>query len=571
VLSAEGGFGRTYLAEDTDKLNEKCVVKQLAPKVQGTSALKKATELFQEEAKRLHELGIHRQIPTLLACFEEDNFLYLVQELIDGQNLLAELKQQGKYSESKIRELLLDLLPILQFIHERQVIHRDIKPQNLMRRKEDGRLVLIDFGASKQFTATVMIKAGTQIGTHGYTPLEQIKGGEAYPASDLYSLGATCFHLLTEVEPFELWVQQGYGWVTNWREYLPSSVSDELVEVLDKLLKVNVNERYQSAYEVIVDLMPKAASKSPVQPSPPLVTPNWEKVALAQTLTGHSDPVTSVAISPDGQTLASGSWDKNIKLWDLATGTQILTLTGHSDLVDSVAISPDSKIVASGSKDKTIKLWDLATGTQILTLTGHSDWVYSVAISPDSKIVVSASADNTIKLWDLATRKQIRTFIVHSDEVYSVAISPDSKIIASGSRDRTIKLWDLATGKQIRTFTGHSNSVVSIVISPDAKTIVSGSWDNTIKLWDLATGKEIRTLTGHSSKVYSVAISPDGKTVVSGSRDNTIKLWDLATGNQIRTLTEHSKWVCSVAFSPDGQTLVSGSSDNTIKIWRVAS
>ncbi|WP_051424284.1 bifunctional serine/threonine-protein kinase/formylglycine-generating enzyme family protein [Aphanizomenon flos-aquae] len=254
VLSAEGGFGRTYLAEDSQKLNETCVIKQLAPKQSGTYALKKATELFIEEAKRLQDLGEHPQIPTLFAYFEDNGFLYLVQQFIKGENLLDELAQKGKYKETQIRELLLDLLPSLNLIHERNIIHRDIKPQNIMRRASDGKLVLIDFGASKQLTTTVHTQIGTQIGSYGYSPLEQIQGGEAYPASDLFALGATCFHLLTGVDPFNLWTINGFSWVNNWRQYLSGSVSQELGQVLDKLLKVDIQKRYQSADEVIKDI-----------------------------------------------------------------------------------------------------------------------------------------------------------------------------------------------------------------------------------------------------------------------------------------------------------------------------
>ncbi|MBS9388944.1 MAG: SUMF1/EgtB/PvdO family nonheme iron enzyme [Dolichospermum sp. WA123] len=254
VLSAEGGFGRTYLAEDSQKLNEICVIKQLAPKQSGTYALKKATELFIEEAKRLQDLGEHPQIPTLFAYFEDNGFLYLVQQFIKGENLLDELAQKGKYKETQIRELLLDLLPSLKFIHERQVIHRDIKPQNIMRRASDGKLVLIDFGASKQLTITVHTQIGTQIGSYGYSPLEQIQLGEAYRASDLFALGATCFHLLTGVHPFNLWTINGFSWVNNWRQHLSVSVSQELGQVLDKLLKIEIQERYQSADKVIKDL-----------------------------------------------------------------------------------------------------------------------------------------------------------------------------------------------------------------------------------------------------------------------------------------------------------------------------
>ncbi|MEH2353025.1 serine/threonine-protein kinase [Nostoc sp.] len=636
-----GGFGKTYLAEDLDKLNEYCVIKQFAPRVQGSAAINKATELFEQEARRLQQLGEHPQITTLLAYFEEENNLYLVQQFINGQNLLAELKQQGTFNAEKIWEVLLDLLNILKTVHQHKVIHRDIKPENIIRRSTDGKLVLIDFGISKQLTMTVITNPGTTIGSPGYAPLEQIQDGKAYPASDLYSVGATCFHLLSGIHPWIMWEQQGYGWVSSWREHLQQPQSSELEKILDKLLQKDYQQRYQSAEEVLQDFSSPLPSLSPVhstqavvgtqsssssfpvtlphQPqtgiSPARVKPkvalqkasrqntNWRTrflvgaaitivgtqiyghvryglfptnpisviaskdsdVFLQRTLTGHSDWIHSVAISPDGKILASGSCDTTIKLWNLATGELIRTLTGHSGWIHSLAFSPDGNILASGSEDKTIKLWNLATGKLIRTLTGHPRWVNSVAISSDNKTLASGSGDGTIKLWN----RQTRTLTGHSDSVISVAISRDSNILASGGFDNTIKLWNLATGEHIRTLTGHSNWVYSVAISPDGNILASGSYDGTIKMWNLTTGELIRTLTGHSDRVNSVAISPDGNILASGSFDNTIKLWNLATGEHIRTLTGHSASVRSLAFSPDGKTLVSGSLDETIKIWRL--
>ncbi|MBD2415501.1 caspase family protein, partial [Nostoc calcicola FACHB-3891] len=174
-------------------------------------------------------------------------------------------------------------------------------------------------------------------------------------------------------------------------------------------------------------------------------------------------------------------------------------LEGHSNFVYSVAFSPDGKTIASASADNTVKLWNAATGKEIITLKGHSNYVYSVAFSPDGKTIASAGADNTVKLWNAATGKEIITLKGHSNWVNSVAFSPDGKTIASASADNTVKLWNAATGKEIITLKGHSNSVNSVAFSPDGKTIASTSADNTVKLWNAATGKEIITLNGHSN------------------------------------------------------------------------
>ncbi|MBD1839461.1 protein kinase [Coleofasciculus sp. FACHB-64] len=248
----QGGMGRTFLAVDISQPSEpRCVIKQFFPQQQGTNNRQKAAELFRQEATRLEVVGKHHQIPELLAYFEQDDHQYLVQQFIDGENLAQELAQKGPFKEVEIRQLLQSLLPVLQFVHSQQMIHRDIKPENIIRNRRDGKLVLVDFGAAKYATETMLGKTGTVIGSAAYTAPEQVKG-KAIFASDLYSLGVTCIHLLTQIPPFDLSDTSEDTWV--WRHFLKTPVSKQFGSILDKMLQTGTKRRYQSADEVLQDL-----------------------------------------------------------------------------------------------------------------------------------------------------------------------------------------------------------------------------------------------------------------------------------------------------------------------------
>jgi eukaryotic-like serine/threonine-protein kinase len=250
-----GGFGQTYLAEDTDKLHRLCVIKQLLAQGLSSKCNPKVVELFIREAEQLDLLKEHKQIPDLLAYFRENGYLYLAQDYVDGQDLLQELQHQGPFSEDKILDLLLDLLPVLEFIHNRGVIHRDLKPENIMRRIQDSRLVLIDFGVAQKISLGRRTVSGTKVGSPGYFSLEQFSEGKATISSDLYSLGATIFHLMSGLSPSDLWTTQGYGWVKDWEKPLPQPLDQNLFRVINKLLQINVEDRYQSTSEVLADIL----------------------------------------------------------------------------------------------------------------------------------------------------------------------------------------------------------------------------------------------------------------------------------------------------------------------------
>ncbi|MEG4272184.1 MULTISPECIES: protein kinase domain-containing protein [unclassified Microcoleus] len=290
------------------------------------------------------------------------------------------------------------------------------------------------------------------------------------------------------------------------------------------------------------------------------------KNAKVKNFAQHSDAVGSVAFSPDGLMLASGSKDKTIQIWDLATGKSIRTFPGDSSTIWSVAFDSNGTKLATGTGFWRVMLWDLKTG-QVIRSLDHTASVWSVALSPDGQLVASASGDKTTKISDATTGRLILSFPDHTDFVYSVAFTPDGKSLVSASKDKKITVVDVATGALLKTIEGHGDAVRSVAVSPDGKTIVSGSYDESIKIWNIETGDLIRSIKGHSDDIVSVAISPDGKFIASGSKDKTIKVWDFATGELLNTLTGHSDEVYVVTFSPDGKTIASGSKDNTIKLW----
>ena len=681
-----GGFGQTYLAEDLQLPgNPVCVVKQLKPRSTDPLTLQTAKRLFDREAQVLYKLGNHDQIPRLLAHFEQEQEFYLVQEFIEGHDLKQELPLGKRLNESQVIVLCQDILKILEFVHQQDVIHRDIKPANIIRRKHDGNLVLIDFGAVKEVTTQTVNPEGhtsltVAIGSPGYMPNEQLSGKPQF-CSDIYAVGRLGIQALTGLSPSQLPEDPKTSeirWRDKWQHNTPPEqvqASVKLADVLDKMVRYDYRQRYQTAtealqaFEQLIDTYSSSTTASTSQltftesadpfestvtyPRPPQVFSSrsdtietveptqappsqqqhspkawvdssdrqvgneaiapidstsqktspkliamgaglaaavaltfgiyhiygirisasesqWvQKISLSKTLPGDSTSVNPVAISPDGKTLAIGSEDGTIKLWDLQTGVLRNTLKGHTASIYAIAFSPDGQSVASGSADESIKIWNPGTGKLLRTLSGRLKGISAIAISPDSQTLLCGDRAGNIAIWNVKTGEQISFFAGHSILVTSLAISPDGQTAVSSSQDNTIKLWEIKTGQLIHTLTTpDSHHFSTVAISPNGETIASGSWDGVVRLWNPQSGKLVKSLRVSSVSINTVAFRANGHTLVSGGGDGTIRLWDLRTGKMLRTVSGHSGAVNSLTLSPDGQTLVSSSQDKTIKIWR---
>jgi WD40 repeat protein len=290
----------------------------------------------------------------------------------------------------------------------------------------------------------------------------------------------------------------------------------------------------------------------------------WDVAAGAETarLEGHENSIQALCLLPDGR-LSSGSEDRTIRLWDVTTGTEPTTLEGHYGGIQALCLLQDGRL-ASGSWDFTIRLWSVATGTETTRLEGHKSRVQALCLLPDGRVALG-SGGNSIQLWDVATAAETAGLEGHTDSVQALCLLPDGRL-ASGSSDSTIRLWDVVSGSETARLEGHTSGVTALCLLPDGR-LASGSGDSTIRLWNVATTAETARLEGHTGLVWALCLLPDGR-LVSGSADNTIRLWDVATGAETTGLEGHMGWVQALCLRPDGR-LASGSRDNTIRLWDV--
>ncbi len=632
-MLGHGGFGITYLARDRN-LDTRVAIKEyfpadlavrediatVAPKPtpKATRDYHLGLKNFIKEARALAHFK-HPNIVRVLRYLEAYGTAYMVMEYSQGESLANQLRQQGpKLPEAALLRIFLPILNGVRAVHEADMLHLDIKPENIYLRS-DGSPMLIDFGSTRQAISQTM--PDKFLVTHGYAPIEQYPDkGKQGPWTDIYALGASMYRCISGKRPVNALERYQAALHYQTDPLTPATVvgkndySLQLLGCIDWALQVHPRDRPQSA-RVFQDRLlgpttstQAAASRTvTVRTStstsiPPQATPERRKkrqparrssrglvvmlllviagagvyfwlerdagygptttpVGPRSTLPASPEPATTPAVTPS---VPGGG--------DAATAAPTLrqSLRGHTDAVLSLAFSPDSKRIVSAAADGTIRLWDSANGKSLKVLRRHQGAVSAVTYSADGRWLASAGHDGTVKLWEEKSGAIRTEWRGPGNAILALAFSPDGRWLAAAGRDRVIQLRSVMDGKLAHTYPGHHGDVLGLAFSPDGRTLASAGADRSVRLWNIGGAREPAGLSIYRTEVQALAFSPDGRWLASGTEDRTVRLAETGAGTQVRTFVTVSAGVHALAYSPDGTQLVVGTADKKIQILDAA-
>src|SRR5262245_40813372 len=524
--------------------------------------------------------------PNVVVVYDYDHTgdtHYLVMEYVAGITLERLVERDGPLTVAHACEYVRQAALGLQHAQAQALVHRDIKPANLMVTwpgakpgeppPAGGMVKILDMGVARLYgqggeSLTTLTQGGVVIGTADFIAPEQLEDPHgADIRADLYSLGCTFYYLVTGRVPFPggnlVQKLDRQRWETPPAvDQLRAEVPSAVVGIIRKLMAKTPAERYQTPGELVADLATLTRTGYIAAPAATLT------VTETSRLTGHTDAVLGLALSPNGRHAVSAGKDGTLRLWDIASGKEARVFTQQPQAILAAAFSPRGDQVLSAS-GVTVRLWDMETGQEAARFVGHTNAVRCVAFSPDGRRALSGGDDKAVRVWELPSARETVRFLGHRGAVGSLAISRDRECVLSAGGHSVVRYWELHSGKELHAIAAPRGQIFQAVLTRGGHSVLSAHFDTFLRLWDLETGRELRRFHGHKQMVTSCAFTGDGRRILSGSQDHTLRLWDVDSGCEIACFTGHTAGVTCLALTGDGRFALSGSADKTIRLWQL--
>lgn len=518
----EGRNSHTFVGRDRATLvGAQCLIKQFTPDGETVLARTQAAERFRKEVEQLAIASHHPQIPDLLAYFERDNQQFLVQQFLVGPHLDQQLQEKmGPFDSDEVRAFLRNVLPVLQHLHAHRLIHRDIKPSNFRQPAGQSDWWLVDFGAIKPVTATQMARPGTLIGSADYASPEQLRGEATY-ASDLYSLGVVCLHLLTGLQPFDLFDSVNGCW--QWRSIVPD-VAPSLATLIDGMVQPALRDRLPDATTAMASLgMPLPTAPDPVSTGHESARSWSPKTQLDWDL-----PSQDFAVLTATQQLVGLTTDATVAVRSLSSAPLGVPLQLSPKNVTAIAVHPQSPVFVTGDRQGQLQQWHQQADTwQPQTLAKLDAAIAHLLFTPQAEVLFVADVRGQIHQWDWTKQTWRGTWSDHTAKITSLALSHDGQLLASGDSQGSIKLWNWRTHLGLRTLSQQPGAITAIAWLPGDDVLVTAGWDVTLRWRCHRTGGTWQTAkaAGFYLPVRSLLAHPTQPWVVAGSQDGQLQRW----------------------------------------------